>query len=88
MFLLLHIVSNTADIEKYLTYESAYDVMIESLANELNTSVNEIKSIVNINNCVVNDYRRNFGIGKYDAWLNNDDYDTWKIVDLDNIKLK
>lgn len=91
MYLLIREEDHILDIEKYLTYDAAYEAMKESFVYHAETTMEELEdSIVHRNGKSKIDDMYYYHFLTYCAWATNDEdfYMQWTIINLDNLPLK
>lgn len=91
MYLLIREEEHILDIEKYLTYDAAYEAMKKSFVYHAETTMEELEnSIVYRDGQSGNDDMYYYQIIEYSAWVANDEdfFMQWTIINLDNLPLK
>jgi hypothetical protein len=91
MYLLIREEDHILDIEKYLTYDAAYEAMKESFVYYAETTMEDLENaIVYRDGQSGIDDMYYYQIIEYSAWVTNDEdfFMQWTIINLDNLPLK
>lgn len=91
MYLLIREEDHILDIEKYLTYDAAYEAMKESFVYHAETTMEDLENaIIHRDGQSGIDDMYYYQIIEYSAWVTNDEdfFMQWTIINLDNLSLK